>query len=40
MKSDEVWTIQNRGRKLHIIQTSEGMTGRGPVTTLVVYDKN
>ena len=39
MKSGEVWTLQKRGKKLHIIQTSEGMMGRGPVTTMVVYDK-
>lgn len=39
MKSSEVWTLQKRGKKLHIIQTSEGMTGRGPVSSLSVYDK-
>ena len=39
MKSSEVWTLQKRGQKLHIIQTSEGLTGRGPVSSLSVYDK-
>jgi hypothetical protein len=39
MKSKEVWALQKRGRKLMIIQTSEGMMGRGPVTTKLVYDK-
>jgi hypothetical protein len=39
IKSGEVWTLQKRGKKLHIVQTSEGMMGRGPVTTLLVYDK-
>ncbi len=37
--SNEVWTLQKRGRKLHIIQTSDGMAGRGPVSSMVVYDK-
>ena len=39
VKSGEVWTLQKRGKKLHIIQTSEGTMGRGPSTTLTVYDK-
>ena len=37
--SKEVWTLQKRGRKLHIVQTSDGMAGRGPVSSMVVYDK-
>ena len=39
MKSKEVWTLQKRGKRLLIIQTSDGMMGRGPVTTRTVYDK-
>jgi hypothetical protein len=39
MRSKEAWTLQKRGKKLLIIQTSEGMMGRGPVTTKTVYDR-
>jgi hypothetical protein len=39
MKSKEVWTLQKRGKRLSIVQTSAGMMGRGPSTTRIVYDK-
>jgi len=39
LKSREIWALQKRGKKLLIIQTSEGMTGRGPATTKLMYDK-
>lgn len=38
-KSREVWTLQKRGKKLLIVQTTEGFMGRGPATTKLVYDK-
>ena len=39
IKSKEVWTLAERGRKLIIIQKSDGMMGRGPVTNRLVYNK-
>jgi mannan endo-1,4-beta-mannosidase len=39
MKSKEIWTLQKRDKKLLIIQTSQGMMGRGPVTSKTIYDR-
>ena len=39
IKSRDVLTLQKRGKKLVIIQRSEGFTGRDPITAELVYDK-
>jgi len=39
IKSKEVWTAQKRGKKIIIVQTSDGFMGRGPSTTKLVYNK-
>jgi hypothetical protein len=39
LKSGEVWTLQKRGKKLVIVQTADGMMGRGPTKTRMVYNK-
>lgn len=40
IKSKEVWTIQKRGNKLIIVQTSDGFMGRVPTTSRLVYNKH
>lgn len=39
IKSNEIWTLADRGRKLVITRTSDGMMGRGPVSNRLVYVK-
>jgi hypothetical protein len=39
IKSKEVWTTQKRGKKLVIVQTSDGFMGRGPAASKLVYNK-
>lgn len=40
MKSEEVWTLKRRGKKLSIMQTSPGFMGRGGGTSVLVYTKH
>ena len=39
IKSKEVWVIKKRGRKLEILQASDGFMGEGKRTATLVYDK-
>ena len=39
IKSKEVWSARNKGNKLVISQTSQGMRGGSPGTSTLVYDR-
>ncbi len=39
LKSEEMWTIKKRGKKLEIKQTSDGFGGAGRRTSILCFDK-
>jgi hypothetical protein len=39
LKSEEMWTIKKKGKKLEIKQTSDGFGGAGRRTSILCFDK-
>jgi hypothetical protein len=39
LKSEEMWTIKKRGKKLEIKQTADGFGGAGRRTSILCFDK-